>query len=162
MNGKMQEFTIKGIALDGINGMPTIILQSADTGSILPLRIGPFEASAIIIEIENVHPPRPMTHDLLSEFFIRHNFRLKNLIIYKKMEDDYLAKIEYTKGLRHYKMEVRPSDGIALAIRLRTPIYVSPDVIMAGEKGSVLLDQIKDYPSEILYFEPNNTGAHMM
>ena len=162
MHKKLQEFTIMGIALDGKNGLPTVILKSLDTKSFLPLEIGPFEASAIIIEIENVKPSRPMAHDLIAELFIRHGLKLLNLTIYQKLETDYLAKIEYRKGVRRYTMEVRPSDGIAVAIRLGTPILVTQEIINASDKGTSILDSMDNISSEILYFESNNIGAHLM
>ena len=162
MRTKPYEFTIIGIALDGKNGLPTVILRSVDTKNILPLGIGPFEASAIIIEIENVHPSRPMAHDLLAELFIRHGLKLLNLTVYQKLENDYPARIEYRKRLRHYTMEVRPSDGIALAVRLGTPILVSPEVVQTAEKKASLMDTIENVSTEILYFESNNVGAHLM
>ncbi len=155
-------FTIKGIALDSRNGLPTIILQTEDKSKILPLRVGPFEASAIIIEIENVHPPRPLTHDLLSEFFNRHKFHLKQMVIYEKIDDDYLARIEYSGGFRKYRMEVRPSDGIALALRTGSPIMVSKIVADKLDSNKAMIETMKDYPSEILYFESNNNGIHLM
>ena len=71
MKENMIKFTIKGIALDEETQMPIVILQSSETSRTIPLWIGPFEASAIIIEIEGVRPPRPLTHDLLSEFFFK-------------------------------------------------------------------------------------------
>ncbi len=151
-----------GIALDGDNGLPTIILRSLDMKKILPLEIGPFEASAIIIEIENVHPSRPMTHDLLAELCTRHKLRLLHLTLYQKLGNDYLARITYKKGFRRYTVEVRPSDGIALAIRLGTPILVSSEIIIATETKTSFLDTLGNFSTEILYFESNNTGAHLM
>ena len=162
MKKEVQEFTIIGIALNGESGLPTVILRSADTKSLLPLGIGPFEASAIIIEIENVHPSRPMAHDLLAELFVRHKLRLLNLTIYQKLENDYLARITYKKGIRRYTMQVRPSDGIALAIRLGAPLLVSSEIVLTSEKESPLLNAGDGFSSEILYFESNNVGAHLM
>ncbi len=156
------EFVIKGIALDSQNGLPIIILKSPDGFGILPLRAGPFEASAIIIEIENVHPPRPLTHDLLSEFFTRHRYRLDKLVIYEKIEDDYLARIEYTKNMKRYRMEVRPSDGIALALRMESPILVARSIVDTLDAGTAMFENMKEYTSEILYLEPDNTSIHLM
>ncbi len=162
MSTNLPEFSIMGIALDDSKGLPIIILQSVVGKGVFPLSIGPFEASAIIIEIEGVHPPRPMTHDLLAEFFTRHHYHCKNFIIYQKMEDDFLARIEYSKGLRNYSMEVRPSDGIALAIRLGVPIFISPDLLVSKKSSSTLLEETKSISSEILYFDSHNLGVHMM
>ena len=103
-----------------------------------------------------------MTHDLLSEFFTRHRYRLKNLVIYEKIENDYLARIEYSGVFRTYRMEVRPSDGIALALRLGSPILVARSLAEGIDKDSAVMETMKDYQSEILYFESNNNGIHLM
>ena len=162
MKENMLQFTIKGIALDEESQMPIIILQSEETNRIIPLWIGPFEASAIIIEIEEVKPPRPLTHDLLSEFFLKHHYKLKYVYIYDFIDDSHIAKIVYKKGFKSYSLEIRPSDGIALALRLKAPIYASPKVADNAYSDPELLKSAGDYQSEMLYFENEKIDAHIM
>jgi len=157
----MLQFTVKGIALDNENQLPIVILQSQNTNSIIPLIIGPFEASAIIIEIEEVKPPRPLTHDLLSEFFIKHNYKLSYMYLYDFINDNYIAKLVYKKGFKTYSLEIRPSDGIALALRLNAPIYASEKVAETATSDSNLLEE-NYYQSDILYLNHENVGAHLM
>ena len=162
MEEKMLQFTIKGIALDEESQMPIIILQSTETSRIIPLWIGPFEASAIIIEIEEVKPPRPLTHDLLSEFFLKHHYKLQYIYIYDFINESHIAKIVYKKGLKTFSLEIRPSDGIALALRLKAPIYASPKVAGAAYTDPKLLNSTGNYQSEMLYFNHDNIDAHIM
>ncbi len=162
MKEDMIRFTIKGIALDEESQMPIIILQSLETSRIIPLWIGPFEASAIIIEIEEVKPPRPLTHDLLSEFFLKHHYKLKYIYIYDFINDSHIAKIVYKKGFKTFTLEIRPSDGIALALRLKAPIYASQKVAGAAYSDKKLLDSTGNYQSDMLFFNHENIDAHIM
>ncbi len=157
----MLQFTIKGITLDNKDQLPIVILQHPESNIIIPLLIGPFEASAIIIELEDVKPPRPLTHDLLSEFFIKHKYKLKYIYIYDFIDDNYIAKIIYNKGLKNYSLEIRPSDGIALALRLNSPIYVSQKVADTADPDSRLLEN-NYYLSDMLYLNHENFDSHIM
>jgi len=162
MKDNMLQFTIKGIALDEESQMPIIILQSEETSRIIPLCIGPFEASAIIIEIEEVKPPRPLTHDLLSEFFLKHHYTLNYIYIYDFTDDTHFAKIVYKKRFKSYSLEIRPSDGIALALRLKAPIYASQKVANNAYPDPKLLKSAGEYQSEILYFDHKKFDYHIM
>jgi uncharacterized protein len=162
MKENMVQFIIKGIALDEETQMPIVILQSSETSTTIPLWIGPFEASAIIIEIEEVKPPRPLTHDLLSEFFLKHHYKLKYVYIYDYINETHIAKIVYSKGFKTYSQEIRPSDGIALALRLKSPIYAAKKVADMAYSNPKLLDGSGNYQSEMLYFNNENIDAHIM
>ena len=120
----MTDFSIHGVALDKSTGMPLVILFDPKHNVSVGLQVGPSEASAIIVELEGVQPPRPLTHDLLSQMFLRHGFSLNTVEVYGQLEDRYLARIRYSKGFRKYTMETRPSDAIALAVRLTAPILI--------------------------------------
>lgn len=157
MNEELIKLDIKGIALDRETELPIIVLQSSDNKHVLPMPIGPFEASAIIIEIEGVHPPRPLTHDLLSEFFRRHKFKICRLVIYDIFEENIMARIYYKKGLRTYTMEVRPSDGIAMAIREEAPVFAEKRVLENSlEKEWFVKENTGSIP-EIIFI--NSPGA---
>ena len=161
MKENMLQFTIKGITLDNKDQLPIVILQNSELNSIIPLLIGPFEASAIIIEMEDVKPPRPLTHDLLSEFFIKHHYKLKYIYIYDFIDDNFIAKILYNKGFKNYSLEIRPSDGIALALRLNSPIYVSQKVANTAAPESLLLESNYNL-SDMLYLNHENFDSHVM
>ena len=159
----MLDFTVKGLALDEESQMPVVILQNPERNRILPLYIGPFEASAIIIEIEGVRPPRPLTHDLFSELFQRHRFQLLSVEIYGKLNDEYLARMRYKTRVSVHTMEVRPSDGIALSLRLNAPILVDEQILDSVEDSSRFFAETgAGSTSEILFLESHKPGIQLM
>lgn len=151
--------SIKGIALDKKSELPLLLLQAHNNGHVLPLWIGPFEASAIITEVEGVHPPRPLTHDLFTQFFSKHNFTLTSLELYEKLEDRYFARINYRKGVRTYTMEVRPSDGIALALRLHAPIYARSTLVSEHTAEYFIKNNEELLSSDLLLLKKNGNNS---
>ncbi len=162
MKEETVKLDIKGIALDKETELPIVVLQSSDNKHILPLPIGPFEASAIIIEIEGVHPPRPLTHDLLSEFFRKHNFEINKLIIYDIIQDNVMARIYYRKGLKNYSMEVRPSDGIAMAIRANAPVYALGRVLEESREKDWYVKEKTGAVEEIIFINSQRSETRIM
>jgi hypothetical protein len=118
------ELSVAGVALDDVDS-PTVLLRAPSADRYIAVPVGAFEASAIIIEIEGLKPPRPLTHDLFAELFSRHGCKFTAFELYARTEEEFLGRIRYRKGFRSYSMEVRPSDGIALALRLDAPIHAS-------------------------------------
>ena len=95
----------------------------------LPIYVGKFEAQAIAIEIEKIVPTRPLTHDLfklLSNYF---NFNLKEVVISEVINGRFLSTMIWTDGLNDKEMEARPSDAIAIALRMNTPIYSYEEIL---------------------------------
>lgn len=130
--------SVAGVALDdgdsptgALVDSPTVLLRDSSGDRCIAVPVGAFEASAIIIEIEGLKPPRPLTHDLLAELFIRHGFKFRSFEIYGRSDEGFLGRIRYRKGVRHYSMEVRPSDGIAIALRLEAPIEADAEMFDA-------------------------------
>ena len=158
----MLHFTVKGIALEQKTRLPLVLLHNSDKNILLPLHVGPFEASAIIVEMEGVQPPRPLTHDLLAQIFCKHKFKLLAVEIYRCLEDKQLARIRYKNKLSIYTMEVRPSDGIALAIRLSAPIQVDDDVVDSLSREHDYFYDSDLSRSEILYLESQKPGITLM
>ncbi len=161
-NSDKIRLNVSGIALDEKSELPIVILKDESTSRVLPIPIGPFEASAIIIEIEGVHPPRPLTHDLLAGFIEKHHFKMLDLYIYNVIDEKHFANIEYKKGFRKYSLNVRPSDGIALAIRLNAPIYSNLNVMQKAFSKSAILTDINSYSNEILYLDNEEYGSSLM
>ena len=111
----MVELHIMGFFLDQ-DRMPVAVLSDGTGKRVLPVWIGPSEASSIIVELEEIKSPRPLAHDILASYFQRHGFTMDGLEIYGQSgELGYNARIKYHRRLRHFDMEVRPSDGIAFA-----------------------------------------------
>ncbi|HUX19673.1 MAG TPA: bifunctional nuclease family protein [Spirochaetia bacterium] len=144
--------SVKGIALEHDTHLPLLLLQCTDEGAIIPIPVGPAEASSIIIEIEGVLPPRPLTHDLIVELFRRHRMRPRRLEIYDLMQGKHLARLVYTHGLRTRTLEVRPSDGVAIALRLEMPIVADESIVKRSASASLYsYDDLSEDSSEILY-----------
>ncbi|MEW5814296.1 MAG: bifunctional nuclease family protein [Spirochaetota bacterium] len=162
MKKDVVEFSVKGIALDKDSQMPLVILQAKNKKILFPIWIGPFEASSIIIEMEGVHPPRPLAHDLLANFILRHGFRVQSLEIYGMVDNKYLAKIHYKKGLRSYSMEVRPSDGIAISLRLGAPILSYNNLIKPLSDQLTTLKNRVVLPEDFLFLDAAETNPTLM
>jgi bifunctional DNase/RNase len=111
---------ILGISME--NDEPIVILEDRATDRRLQIPVGPFEASAIILALECISPPRPLTHDLLAVFFEEGGFSLDQVELFGDPDSGSRARLLYRKGLRKYEKEVRPSDALALALRLDAPV----------------------------------------
>ena len=131
--------SVAGVAIEGEAEIPTVLLRDPEGTSVLAVPVGAFEASAIIIQVEGIQPPRPLTHDVLAELFLRHGFVLDRFELYGKGEEGLLGRLRYRRGFRRFSMEVRPSDGIALALRLDAPISANKDLV-ASETASNAID----------------------
>jgi hypothetical protein len=163
MKQQQHEFTVQGVALDKESQMPIVILKSVENnGLVVPLWVGPFEASAIIIEMEGIRPPRPLTHDLLSQLFLRHGFHLSRVEFYGVVEGGFAARIAYRHGFRQYAMEVRPSDAVALSVRLKAPILISQEALDLRPTGSDMLDGADPASSDVLYLGSEGSETPLM
>ena len=117
-------------------GEPIVILEERRTERRLQVKVGPFEASAIILELEGISSPRPHTHDLLAEIFQEGGFSLDKVELFGDSAECLQAKLSYSKNLHSYEKEVRPSDALALALRLEAPILASSSLLDGAGKGS--------------------------
>lgn len=117
-----------------------VILKEVDGERQLPVIVGAFEAQAIALAIEGIEMPRPMTHDLLSNLLETLEVEVKEIVINKLVEGTFYAKI-YTESFQLGEREIdsRPSDAIALALRVNAPVFVNKKVMQ--EAGVILADQ---------------------
>lgn len=125
---------VHGIAADGGEGMPAVLLLDEEGESGVSVPVGPFEASAIIVELEGIVPPRPLTHDLLAGFFGEGGLSLSGAFLFGPGEGSPRALLRYRRGLFRREKEVRPSDAIALALRLKAPIQVERCLMNARDR----------------------------
>src|SRR4030043_705564 len=123
------EMKIKGLMLDPLSNMPIIILVDTKGERALPIWVGFFEANAIALQMENIPTPRPMTHDLLKNVLYGLDARVKKILVNDLQDNTFYALIFVEVNGKIYTFDSRPSDAIALALRLRTPIYVEEEVI---------------------------------
>lgn len=138
----MIEMKVMGIAIDTASGSPIIVLNDKDNRKALPIWIGSAEASAIIRKIENIKVIRPMTHDLIIDVVNKTGYRVSRIEINDVEKDTYFATIFLINDEENeVTIDARPSDAIAVAIRVDAPIYVSAKVLA---DGSVSCDSEKD------------------
>ena len=123
------EMTIKGLMVDPITNMPIVILRDEDGQRVLPIWIGIFEANAIALQIENVETSRPMTHDLLRNVIEALKADVEKIVVSDLKDNTFYALIHLCAGGEVVAIDARPSDAIALALRVRAPILVDETVI---------------------------------
>jgi uncharacterized protein len=127
MKNGFTELRVRGVSME--NDEPVVILEDRATDRRLQIPVGPFEASAIILELECISPPRPLTHDLLAQFFAEGGFSLDEVELFGESSGDARARLSYSKGLRRYEKDVRPSDALALALRLDAPVFAEAGML---------------------------------
>lgn len=124
------EVKIGALIMDPNSNTPIVVLKSLDSETILPIWVGAFEANAIALEIEKIVPQRPMTHDLLRNLIVEIGLKVKKIIINDLRENTFYARIELEdKKGKPVNLDARPSDAIALALRLDCPIMVEQKVL---------------------------------
>ncbi|MCI0416073.1 bifunctional nuclease family protein [bacterium] len=123
------EMRIKGLMLDPITNMPIVILSDLDGQRILPIWVGFFEANAIALQMENVTTPRPMTHDLLKNVIAGLNASVKKIVVNNLWDNTFYALVFIETNGETVAIDSRPSDAIALALRMKSPIFVEEEVI---------------------------------
>jgi uncharacterized protein len=123
------EMKIKGLVVDPVSKMPIVVLEDARTEKILPIWIGVFEANAIALTIENIPTPRPMTHDLLKNLLDRLDISVEKIVVSDVRNNTFYALIHCRDAAREIIIDSRPSDAIALALRMNSPIYVEEEVV---------------------------------
>lgn len=123
------EMKIKGLVVDPISKMPIVVLEDPASEYMLPIWIGVFEANAIALKMENISTPRPMTHDLLTNLLERFEIPVEKVVVNDVRDNTFYATIfcKYNNDL--YAIDSRPSDAIALALRMEVPIFVNEDVV---------------------------------
>ncbi|MBP3925270.1 bifunctional nuclease family protein [bacterium] len=139
----MIEMKVMGIALDTRTGSPIVVLHDKDNRKALPIWIGSAEASAIIRKIENLSVSRPMTHDLIINIIQKTGYTLEKIEINDVEKETYYATLYLNNPETGDSLQIdsRPSDAIAVAIRVDAPIFVTANVI---SNGSVSTDSAKD------------------
>ena len=123
------EMSVKGLMIDPVQSVPIIILRDADNQRALPIWVGPVEANAIALQIENVAPARPMTHDLLRGLLEEFGARLVRVVIADLRGGTFYAYLELDRSGDVLYVDARPSDAIALSMRAQAPIFVDTKVL---------------------------------
>jgi len=125
----MQEMSIYGVSFDMVGKQPIVLLKTQTGNKFLPIWIGSTEASAILMKLQGVETPRPMTHDLLSDTIAQLNAEVSRVTVTDLRENTFIATITVRADAGEVEIDARPSDALALAVRVDAPIYVDDKVI---------------------------------
>jgi hypothetical protein len=131
------EMKVRGLALDPLSNLPIIILRDDEEKRSLPIWIGIYEANAIALELEKIETPRPMTHDLIKNILETIEARVQKIVVTDLKENTFYAVLHLQVGSTEYTVDSRPSDAIALALRVGAPIYVDEEVVRKAKSLEV-------------------------
>jgi bifunctional DNase/RNase len=121
--------TIESIRVSLMNYQRVVILKERDAERYLPIWIGPAEADAIAVRLQDVQVPRPLTHDLLRSVIDSLGAQVQSVVVSDLSNDTYYARIVLDVNGRSVEIDARPSDAIALAVRARVPIFAAESVL---------------------------------
>jgi bifunctional DNase/RNase len=127
------EMKIRGLMMDPVTNMPIVILKDINGNAVLPIWVGVYEANAIALEIEKVTTPRPMTHDLIKNLLLGLHTSVRKVVVNDLREDTFYALIWLEQDGQVISIDSRPSDALALALRLDCPIFVEEDVLKSSK-----------------------------
>lgn len=134
----MIEMSIEGIRVNLANYQRVVILKEKDAERFLPIWIGPAEADAIAVRLQDVSVARPLTHDLLRDVLEKLGAQVDSVVVNDLADDTFFARIMLRVNGERVEIDSRPSDAIALAVRAQVPIYAEDAVL---DKAGVLLDK---------------------
>lgn len=133
----MIELTIESIRVSLRNYQRVVILREKDAERFLPIWIGPAEADAIAVRLQEVSVARPLTHDLLTNLVEQLGGIIRSVVVNDLANDTFFARIHIEQNGQNLEIDSRPSDAIALAVRARVPIYVEESVL---DRAGVILN----------------------
>jgi len=134
----MREVQIYGVSFDMVGKQPIVLLKTIDDNRYLPIWIGHPEAAAILMKLQGADTPRPMTHDLMVEMLDQVETKVERISVNELRDNTFFATITLSVSGTEIEIDSRPSDAIALAVRVQAPIFVAEDVI---EESSIEFDQ---------------------
>ena len=130
------EMKIRGLLMDPVTNTPIVILRDSGSETVLPIWVGVYEANAIALEIEKVSTPRPMTHDLIKNVLAGLDARVHKGGVTELKEDTFYAVIWMERDGKIISVDSRPSDALALALRVDCPIFVEEEVLKTSKKAT--------------------------
>ena len=158
------EMKVKGLMWDPVSRMPIVILKTQEGESVLPIFVGLFEANAIAQQLDGSLSPRPMTHDLLGTLIEALHARVDRVVITDLRDNTFFAIIHLDKNGEKLAIDARPSDAMALALRVKVPIFVE-DVVLerssaTGDEGQV--DEAERLRRWLETVDPEELGLYEM
>ena len=138
------EMKIRGLMMDPVTNMPIVILKDINGNTVLPIWVGIYEANAIALEIEKVSTPRPMTHDLIKSLLLGLNTGVRKVVVNELKEETFYALIWLERDGELISVDSRPSDALALALRLDCPIFVDDTVLKSSKLAASVSDKVNN------------------
>jgi bifunctional DNase/RNase len=141
---------VHGVLVDPNTDTQIVVLRDEKNSEVLPIWVGTAEGTSIRLALENVIPPRPMSHDLICSFVSHLGFTLNKVVITEVKNNTYFSTLFLSKDDLEKSVDSRPSDAIALALRCQCPIYVTPEVLerRGGEDLDTWLSKLDQKGSE--------------
>jgi uncharacterized protein len=136
------EMKIRGLMMDPVTNMPIVILKDQGSDTVLPIWVGVYEANAIALEIEKVTTPRPMTHDLLKNLLIGLETTVQKIVVTELRDDTFYAVIWLEREGQAISIDARPSDALALALRMDCLIFVENEVLKSSKQATATSDRV--------------------
>ena len=158
------EMKIRGLMMDPVTNMPIVVLKDVQGNSVLPIWVGVYEANAIALEIEKVQTPRPMTHDLLRNVFLGLEVRVDKIVVSDLRDDTFYAVIWIERDGQLMMIDSRPSDALALALRMDCPIFVDEQVLKNSKVSNALAQSAtnEQLRSDLEGFSDEDFGRYKM
>lgn len=149
----MVEVTVAHLGVERSSNTPIVVLQEKDGSRMIPIYIGPAEANAIAMELADVKFERPLTHDLLQQVIVGLGAQLNRVVVTRVEKNTYYAELQLRRDDHVVQVDARPSDSIAIALRLKAPIFTSEDLLEPSERlaggdspdESLNADALKNY-----------------
>src|SRR5580698_4759533 len=135
------EMTIRGLLMDPVTNMPIVVLKDVGGDTVLPIWVGVYEANAIALEMEKVSTPRPMTHDLIKNVLTGLETQVHKVVVTELREDTFYAVIWLERSGEVVSVDSRPSDALALALRVDCPIFVDETVLKNSKQATALAER---------------------
>jgi bifunctional DNase/RNase len=126
----MRQMKVDKLGIDLLTHDPVVILKDLEGKRYLPILIGPFEATAIALALEGTQVPRPLSHDLMRTMLEAMHASLEQIVIHDIKDSTFFAKLVVRQNGETREIDARPSDGIALALRMEAPIFVSDKIVL--------------------------------
>jgi hypothetical protein len=164
----MRQMTVSGLTIDPFTNSPIMILKDVDSDKAVPIWIGLLEATAIASELENIKFSRPMTHDLLKNVMDAMEAQVTRVEVCDLRDNTYFALIHLAQGEKELCIDARPSDAIALALRVKAPIFVAEVVIQKARrvdltaKEAITSEDAKKWTEILESLDPDDFGKYKM
>jgi bifunctional DNase/RNase len=136
------EMKIRGLIPDPVTNMPVVLLKADGAETVLPIWVGVYEANAIALEIEKVTTPRPMTHDLLKNLLVGLETTVQKVVVTELRDDTFFAVIWLEREGQAISIDSRPSDALALALRMDCPIFVEDEVLKSSKQANAASEHV--------------------